>query len=73
VIYNGSRVYSIALPSGAVTDLGAMAANHIFTENWAFWGIAEYTGSSLYLAYVQNSQNIVRTRVRIGKRLRCSR
>jgi uncharacterized repeat protein (TIGR01451 family) len=64
VIYNGSRVYSIALPSGTVTDLGAMASfSHAFSENWAFWGIAEYTGSSMHLVYVQNSQNIVRTRV----------
>lgn len=64
VIHNGSRVYSIGLPSGLVTDLGAMPSfPHSFTENWAFWGIAEYTGNALHLVYVQDSQAIVRTRI----------
>lgn len=68
VIHNGSHVFSIAVPSGKVTDLGAMNAPFYQTpESWAgAWGIAENFGGSVYLVYVQSPQTIVRTRVPDG-------
>ena len=67
VLHNGSRVYSIALPSGVVTDLGFMANPiHRTCESWAYWGVAEFFGSDLYLVYVENSTRIARARVPDG-------
>jgi hypothetical protein len=55
------------LSSGLVTDLGELILpSHQTTENWAFWGVAEYWGGAVYLAYVRDSQTIVRTRVADG-------
>ena len=68
VIYNGSRVYRIALPSGVVADMGTMAS---FTRQlyagWSFYGLAENFGGAVYLVYVQNNTSIVRTRVPDGQ------
>jgi len=67
VLHTGAEVYDIALPSGRVTYLGAMSSfSHTFTESWAYWGVAEYSGSSISLVYVRSSQDIVRTRVPDG-------
>ncbi|HWN94119.1 MAG TPA: Calx-beta domain-containing protein, partial [Methylomirabilota bacterium] len=67
MLHNGSRVYSIAVPSGVVTDLGAMAIpNHMFAESWAYWGVAEYVAGVHYLVYVRDPQTIVRTAVPSG-------
>jgi hypothetical protein len=67
IIYNGTRAYHIALPSGVVVDLGAVAlASHTNCENWAIWGTAEFFGGSLYVDYVQNATTIVRTRIPDG-------
>ncbi len=67
VIHNGTRVYRIDLPSGVVTDLGAMTIPTRATcENWAYWGIAETDGASTNLVYVQSSTAIVRVRVPTG-------
>lgn len=67
VIHNGTRVYSIAMPSGVVADLGQMfPPQHQGAENWAYWGLAENFGGSIYLAYGQNFISIARTRVPDG-------
>jgi len=67
VIHNGTRVFSIAIPSGVVADLGAMfEPQHQGTETWAYWGLAENFGGSVYLVYVENFISIVRTRVPDG-------
>jgi len=67
VIHNGSRVYSIALPSGTVTDVGAVGApGRAGCESWAYWGVAEYYGGQLYIDYVQNSTTIARMAVPSG-------
>ncbi len=67
VLWNGSRAYDIRLPSGYVTDLGAMSFPvYRASETWAFWGVAEYFGGSLYLTYVRDYQTIVRTCVADG-------
>ncbi len=67
LLYNGSRMYAIALPLGLVTDLGAMVVpNHQFTENWAYWGVAEYVNGVYSVVYVRDSQTIVRTTVPTG-------
>lgn len=67
VVHNGSRVFSIALPGGEVTDLGAMAAlARQSTEGWAYWGIAEHVPDGVSLVYVRNSTSIFRTSVPDG-------
>ncbi|HWH69550.1 MAG TPA: DUF4082 domain-containing protein, partial [Candidatus Sulfotelmatobacter sp.] len=43
LVHNGTRMYAILLPTGFVVDLGAMAVPaHTLSENWAYWGLAEY-------------------------------
>ena len=67
IIYDNANVYRIALPAGKVTELGVMPRfNHAYTENWAFWGVAEHFGGAVYLDYVQNSTTIARARVPLG-------
>ena len=64
VVHNTSRVYSIALPSGVVTDVGAVAAPpHTGCESWAYWGVAEYFSSQLYITYVRDWQTVERMAV----------
>jgi uncharacterized repeat protein (TIGR01451 family) len=63
VIYNGSRVFNIALPSGRVTDMGSQPfINRNYSESWASWGIAEYFDNAVHLVYVQDYQTIARRR-----------
>jgi uncharacterized repeat protein (TIGR01451 family) len=67
VLHDGTRAYSIALPSGQVLDLGELPQPaRAYTESWAFWGLAEYIGGAIYLVYVRDPQAIVRTRVPDG-------
>jgi uncharacterized repeat protein (TIGR01451 family) len=67
VVHNGARVYHVALPSGIVSDLGAMnVPPHSGAESWGYWGVAELDTNGVSLVYVLNSQNIVRTRVPSG-------
>ncbi len=67
VVHNGERVYHIAMPSGVVSDLGAMAApQHTFSESWGYWGVAELDTNGVSLVYVFSSQSIVRTHVPSG-------
>lgn len=67
VLHNGTRAFAILLPSGTVQDLGLMAAPpHQYSENWAYWGVAEYFGGANWIAYVRDYQTIVRTRVPDG-------
>jgi uncharacterized repeat protein (TIGR01451 family) len=67
VIHNGSHVYSVAVPSGVVADLGSMSnPPHQHSVGWAYWGLAENFGGSVYLAYVQTNISVVRTRVPDG-------
>jgi len=70
VIYNGERVFSILMPSGLVRDLGLMSPfPHQTSESWAFWGVAEHVRGTIYLVYVEQSdqQRIVRRRVPDGE------
>lgn len=70
LIHDGSHVFRIALPSGTVTDLGAMATpEHTSCENWAYWGIAERIGGQSYLVAVNDTApSIDRFRVPDGER-----
>jgi Stigma-specific protein, Stig1 len=64
VFASSGRVYNVDLPSGRVTDLGAMVfPTHQSCENWAFWGVAEYFDGRVYLSYVEGSTRIARVRV----------
>ena len=67
-LHTGARVYDIVLPSGTVTDLGPMTMPvHRSTGSGTYWGVAEFFGGALCLAYVRDSQTIVRTRVPDGQ------
>ena len=67
VLHTRTNVFSIALPSGQVTNLGAMAIpTHYPPESWAYWGVAEYYQGSVWLVYVVNNRTIARTRVPDG-------
>jgi len=68
VVLANSRAYSIALPSGFVTELGPMQVpSHAFSFSGAFWGIAEHSQGVTYLVYPRgDEQNIARTRVPDG-------
>lgn len=66
-IYNGTRAYHIALPSGEVTDLGPVTLPNVQTcENWAFWGIAEYFDDRMHFVYADTNDDLVRVRVPEG-------
>ncbi len=67
VLHNRTHVFSIALPSGLVNELGPLAEPaHVLSDSWAYWGVAEYFSNSVYLAYVRNSTGIYRMRVQDG-------
>ncbi len=67
VLHNGQRVHHIALPSGAVTDLGAMSVpSHTGSEGWGYWGVAELATNGVSLVYVQSSTTIARAHVPDG-------
>jgi uncharacterized repeat protein (TIGR01451 family) len=67
VVHDGVRAYNIALPSGAVSALGAVSIpQHSFSENWGYWGVAELHTNGISLVYVRDSQTIVRTHVPSG-------
>ncbi len=67
VMLANGRALQIALPSGTVTDLGAMASpRHSSCESWAFWGTAENFGGSIYVDFVESPQVIARVRVPDG-------
>ncbi|MEZ4389842.1 MAG: hypothetical protein R3A48_02005 [Polyangiales bacterium] len=73
VIYNGARALNITLPTGAVSDLGAVPLTMPYNcENWAFWGVAEFYSNAIWLMYRQvaaagaTSTTLVRTRVPDG-------
>ncbi|MCP4655721.1 MAG: DUF11 domain-containing protein, partial [bacterium] len=68
VLHTNDTVYDIALPSGVVTNLGSMPAPSFQAcESWAWWGVAEYFGGSVYLVYrASTGPIIVRTRVPDG-------
>lgn len=60
VVHTGVSVYSIALPSGTTTNLGAMPEpSHSDCETWAYWGIAETTSTGTALVYVSNDGSTV--------------
>jgi hypothetical protein len=64
VVVSNGRVYDVSLPSGTVVDRGAFTfPAHSTCENHAVWGVAEFFGGALYIAYVQSSTAIVRTQV----------
>jgi uncharacterized repeat protein (TIGR01451 family) len=65
VIHNRTNAFSIAIPSGVVTDLGTRPlVSAPFSESWAFWGVAEYFNDTVHLLYVDWStfprRNIIR-------------
>src|SRR5207247_3263194 len=67
VLHNGTKVFVIFLPSGEVEDLGVVTvAQHAYSENWAYWGVAEYFNDATWMVYVRDPQTIVRTRVPDG-------
>lgn len=54
------RVYDVALPSGAVTDLGAMTPPATLAcESFATWGVAEYFNNTHYIVYRAAAGNVI--------------
>ena len=67
VIYNGSQVYDIALPSGVVNPLGTMVRpSWRGSESWAVWGVVEFFDGRLHLAYCSGANTFERARVPDG-------
>jgi len=66
VLATDNKVYRIALPSGAVMDLGVIPSLGRTTCAWCSWGVAETYSNSVYLVYVRDSQTVVRTHVPSG-------
>ncbi len=58
--------YRIDLPSGQVSVLGAWALTAATAENWARWGIADYTNNTYGAIYVNNSTQINRMNLTNG-------
>lgn len=55
VLHNGTNVFDIRLPSGAVVDLGPMTRPAWqVSESWAVAGVAEFFENELYLTYRAN-------------------
>lgn len=69
LIHNGTHVYDISLHFGTVAQRGGMIApDWEETENWAVWGVAEFFGGTLHLAYREaGGSSIVRSRVPDGR------
>ena len=68
VVVASHVAYSIALPSGTVTNLGAITPLSAYTcESWFYWGVAEEMNSQIYVAYRDLiAHRIVRTRLSTG-------
>src|SRR6185295_6511039 len=67
VVWAGSRVYHVSLPSGAVADLGVVPIpTHLSSFIWGYWGIAESTQTGLALVYARTTTTISRTTVPTG-------
>lgn len=61
VLFTNSRLYSIEISTGRVSDLGAFAApTHSNNESWAAYGVAETQGTQTNLVYIQSPTAIVR-------------
>ncbi len=66
-VYSGTEAIHIELPTGRVTNLGAVTLpSPQACETWALWGIAEYHNGRLHLAYADTNDDIVRVRVPEG-------
>jgi len=64
VLHDSGHAYNIAMPSGLVTDLGPVTIPyHNYSENWAFWGVAEYFHGQISLVYGRDYTSIGRTRI----------
>jgi hypothetical protein len=68
VVVASSIAYSIALPSGTVTNLGTVAPLNAFTcESWFYRGVVEEMNSQIYVTYRDTTgDRIVRTRLATG-------
>jgi uncharacterized repeat protein (TIGR01451 family) len=67
VIHNRTNAFSIAIPSGVVTDLGPTQLPFAPTsESWAFWGVAEYFNDAVHLLYVNWGTFPVRNIIRLS-------
>ncbi len=68
VLYANRRAYDVNPSTGVVAEIGPLPFDLTFNtcETWAFWGVAEFFGGAIHLAYVRDPQTIVRTRIPDG-------
>lgn len=67
VLLDGSAAWAVDTTTGLVTSLGAMAIPpHQGCENWAFWGVAEFSAGATSVVYVRDATSVVRARVPEG-------
>lgn len=68
VIFDGARVHDIEVPSGRVTDRGALTfpAHQTCAGSLGFWGTAEFFLGELHLDFIQSRTAIARVRVSDG-------
>ena len=63
----GGRVWHVALPSGAVANLGSVPPlQHNYVFSWGYWGLVESTEAGVALVYGRTSQAMARTAVPSG-------
>jgi hypothetical protein len=64
VLWDGTTLWNVSLPSGAVRSLGTFVMPaHAQCELGGLWGIAETEGAETSLVYVANANTISRVRV----------
>ncbi len=64
----GRQVYHIAMPSGAVADLGTLPSTpqHNYTFLWGYFGLVESSEAGISLVYGRSSAAMARLRVPSG-------
>jgi hypothetical protein len=67
ILQNNTNFYKIDLTTGAVTNIGTYTISRYWSESWAIWGVAEYSGTAYSILYrAASSNNINRLNLSTG-------